>query len=176
VTGLRRHMRRFGGDQRGVAAVEMSLITGIFAVALFNAIEVGRYAYILMEAEQATQAGAEAAYVACDAQHVPATVNCNGLNAAVTAAIHGTSLGTNVSLNGSIAEGYYCLDSHNALVFASDLNSKPSDCSAQGQATLQPALYLQVSTTYTYAPIFSGFTIGGAFPTGVTRTAWMRML
>jgi len=169
-------MRRFGADQRGVAAVEMALVTGVFSVALFNAIEVGRYAYILMEAEQATQAGAEAAYVACDAQHVPATVNCSGLNAAVATAIHGTTLGSDVSLNGALSEAYYCLDSHNALVFASDLDSKPADCSGFGQATLKPVLYLQVHTTYTYAPIFNGFTIGSSFPTSIQKTSWMRML
>ena len=171
-----RHMRRFGADARGVAAVEMSLITGIFAVALFNAVEVGRYAYIVMEAEQATQAGARAAYVACDSQHVPATQNCPGLDSAVAAAIHGTSLGTQVSLNGAVSEGYYCLNSANALVLAGDLSSKPADCSAQGQSSLSPVLYLQVHTTYTYAPIFTGFTIAQTFPTSVQKTAWMRML
>jgi Flp pilus assembly protein TadG len=176
VIPLGRHIRRFGADRRGVAAVEMALITGVFSVALFNAVEVGRYAYILMEAEQATQAGAEAALVTCDAQHVPATQNCAGLSAAVTAAIHGTSLGAGVALNGAISEAYYCLNASNALVYASDLASKPANCSAYGRAALAPVLYLQVHTTYTYAPIFSGFTIGNTFPTSVQRTSWMRML
>jgi Flp pilus assembly protein TadG len=169
-------MRRFGADTRGVAAVEMSLVTGVFAVALFNALEVGRYAYVLMEAEQATQAGAQAAYVACDSQHLPATQNCAALNNAVTTAIHGTSLGTSVGLNGAISEGYYCLNASNALVLAADVNSRPADCSAQGQPSLAPVLYLQVHTTYAYAPMFPGFTIGQSFPTSVQKTAWMRML
>ncbi|MDB5444605.1 MAG: hypothetical protein JWP73_2981 [Phenylobacterium sp.] len=171
-----RLIRRLRADQRGVAAVEMALVTGFFSVAMFNAVEVGRYAYILMEAEQATQVGAQAAYVACDTQHVPATQNCQGLNAAVTTAIHGTSLGTNVSLNGAISEGYYCINSSNALVYASDLASKPADCSAYGNPGLAPVLYLQVHTTYAYAPIFTGFTIASTFPTSVQKTAWMRML
>jgi len=171
-----RHIRRFGADQRGVAAVETALITGVFAVALFNAIEVGRYAYILMEAEQATQAGAEAALMTCDSQHVPATTGCPGLNTAVTAAIHGTSLGSNVALNGAITEGYYCLNASNVLVLASDTSSRPADCSAFGNGALSPVLYLQVHTTYTYAPIFTGLTIGQNFPTSVQKTAWMRML
>jgi Flp pilus assembly protein TadG len=169
-------MRRFGADQRGMAAVEMSLISGVFAVALFNAIEVGRYAYILMEAEQATQAGAEAALVTCDAQHVPATSNCPALDTAVTTAVQGTSLGTHVTLNGAISEGYYCLNASNALVYAADVSSKPSDCSAYGNAGLAPVLYLQVHTSYTYAPIFTGFTIGSTFPTAIQKTSWMRML
>jgi Flp pilus assembly protein TadG len=175
VIRLIRHIRRLRADQRGVAAVEMALVTGVFSVALFNAVEVGRYAYILTEVEQATQVGAQAAFVACDTQHVPATQNCSGLNAAVTTAIQGTSLGSHVSLNGAISEGYYCINSSNALVYASDLASKPADCSAYGNAGLAPVLYLQVHTTYTYAPIFSGFTIGSTFPTTVQETSWMRM-
>jgi Flp pilus assembly protein TadG len=176
VIRLARYLRRFGADRRGVAAVEMSLVTSAFAVAMFNAVEVGRYAYILMEAEQATQAGAQAAYVTCDSQHVPATQNCPGLNAAVTTAVQSTTLGTHVTLNGAIDEAYYCVDSTGALVYASDLASKPSDCSAYGSTGLAPVLYLQVHTTYTYAPIFTGFTIAGNFPTTVQKTAWMRML
>lgn len=176
MTRLGGHIRRFGADERGIAAVEASLITGIFAVALFNAIEVGRYAYIQMETTQATQAGAEAALVACDDQHVPATTNCAGLSTAVTTAVQGTSLGTHITLNGAISEGYYCLNNLNKLVFAAALNAKPSDCSAFGNSSLQPVLYLQVRTAYTYAPIFTGLTIGQTFPTAVRKTAWMRML
>jgi len=169
-------MRRFGADERGAAAVETALITGIFAVAVFNVIEVGRYAYVLMEAQQATQAGAEAALNTCDAQHVPATTSCANLTSAVTTAIHGTSLGTKVSLNGAITEGYYCLNAQNALVWASDVNSKPANCSAFGNGAMTPVLYLKVNTSYTYAPIFTGLTIGQTFPTSVRKTSWMRML
>jgi Flp pilus assembly protein TadG len=176
VIPLIRHIRRLHADQRGVAAVEMALVTGVLTVAVFNAVEVGRYAYVLTEVGQATQVGAQAAYVACDSQHVPATQNCPGLNAAVTTAIQGTSLGSQVSLNGAISEAYYCINSSNALVYASDLASKPADCSAYGNPGLAPVLYLQVHTAYTYAPIFNGFTIGNTFPTSVRKTTWMRML
>ncbi|HEX3700459.1 MAG TPA: TadE/TadG family type IV pilus assembly protein [Phenylobacterium sp.] len=169
-------LARLGRDQRGVAAVEMSLVTGIFAVAMMNAVELGRYAYVLMEAGQATQAGAEAAYVTCDAAHVPATENCPNLADAVTTAIHSTSLGSAVSLHGDIGEGYYCLDSSDALVFAGDVSSKPADCSAYGQPSLGPALYLQVSTTYAYAPMLGAVTLAQAFPATINKTSWMRML
>jgi Flp pilus assembly protein TadG len=167
-------LHRFRRDERGVAAVEMALITGVFAVATMNAVEVGRYAYVLMEAEQATQTGAEAALVTCDAQHVPATQACPNLNGAVTTAIHGTSLGSAVSLNGAIGEGYYCVNASGALVFASDLSSKPANCSAFGNASVAPALYLQVRTRYAYAPIFPGLTVVKS--TSIQKTAWMRML
>ena len=169
-------IRRFGADERGVAAVEMSLIAGFFTVALFNAMELGRYAYIVAEAHEATQVGAQAAFVACDAQHVPATVNCPDLNTAVTTAIRSTSLGSRVALNGAIDEGYYCLNASNALVYASDVNSKPANCSAFGNAGLTPVLYLRVHTTYSYTPLLRGMTIASSFPATIRKTSWMRML
>jgi Flp pilus assembly protein TadG len=171
---IRSALHRFRRDERGVAAVEMALITSVFAVATMNAVEVGRYAYVLMEAEQATQTGAEAALVTCDAQHVPATQACPNLSNAVTTAIHGTSLGSAVSLNGAIGEGYYCVNTFGALAYASDVNSKPATCSAFGNAGSAPALYLQVRTRYAYAPIFPGLTVVQA--SSIQKTAWMRML
>jgi hypothetical protein len=128
-----------------------------------------------MESEEATQAGAQAAFVACDSAHVPATENCPDLNTAVATAIHGTSLGSAVSLNGAIDEGYYCLASTGALALASDVDDKPSDCSAFGASGVTPVLYLQVHTTYTYTPIFGSFSIAHTFPTPITKTAWIRM-
>lgn len=169
-----RFLRRFSDDRRGVAAVESALITGVFVTALFNAVDVGRYAYVVMEVEQATQAGAQAALVACDDNHVPATQNCPTLNSAVTTAIQGTSLGSQVSLNGAITEGYYCLNG-TALALAGSINNKPADCSAFGGSGLTPALYLQVHTSYSYSPIFGSFSVAHTFPTPITKTAWMRM-
>ena len=176
MTGFFERLRRFRRDEDGMAAIETALITSVFCVAMLNAVEVGRYAYVVMEAEQATEAGAQAALTACDAQHTPATVNCPALNSAVTTAIQSTSLGSKVSLNGALTEGYYCLDASGTLVYASDVSSKPSDCSAYGSPGAKPGLYLQVYTTYAYAPMFSGLTIGQTFPTSVHKTAWMRML
>lgn len=171
---IARFLRRLRGDARGVAAVEMSLVTGVFTLAMLNAVEVGRYAYILMESGQATQAGAQAAYVACDSNHVPATVNCPSLDQAVTTAAQSTSLGAHISV-AAIDEGYYCLDATNALVYASDVSNKPSDCSAYGQAALSPVLYLQVHTSYAFTPIFGSFTVGSSLPASIQKTAWMRM-
>jgi Flp pilus assembly protein TadG len=173
---LSRILRRLRRDERGVAAIETALITGVFAVAMMNAVDVGRYAYVLMETEQATQVGAQAALVACDAQHVPATQSCPNLNSAVTTAIHGTSLGSAVTLNGAITEGYYCINGSGALVYASNISSKPADCSGFGSPGLSPALYLQVHTSYAYAPIFPGLSIAKAFPKSIQKTSWMRML
>jgi Flp pilus assembly protein TadG len=175
VNRLSALLRRLRRDERGVAAVEMALVTGFFCVAIFNAVEVGRYAYILMEAGQATQAGAQAAYVACDSNHLPATENCPALTPAVTTAIQSTTLGAAIALNGPVTEGYYCLDASNALVYVAPVDAKPGDCSDVGQPALTPALYLQVATTYSFTPIFDGLTVGSTFPASVRKTAWMRM-
>ena len=154
----------------------MAVIGSILAVAAMNAAEVGRYAFRSNEVGSATQAGAQAAYVACDPAHTPATTNCPNLTTAVTTAIQGTPLGALVSLSGPITEGYYCLNDTNQLVYMADVNSRPADCSAVGQPTLRSVLYLQVRTTYAYRPMFPALTMVGAFPQAITRTTWMRML
>jgi len=176
MTPLRRFIRRFRHDERGVAAFGAALITSVFAIATLNTVEIGRYAYILMEANLATQAGAQAALVACDSEHVPATTVCPNLKTAVVTAIQGTSLGTAVTLSGPIAEGYYCLNGSGALVYASGVSAKPSNCAAFGNWAGRPALYLQVGTRYAYAPMFPGLTIAKAFPASIEKTSWMRML
>lgn len=168
-------IRRFGRDRRGVAAIEMSLVASAFAAALLNAVDVGRYAYVLMEAEQATQAGAQAAFVTCDSAHLPATQNCPMLTSAVTTAIQNTTLGSAVSLNGPVSEAYYCVNGSGVLTYAAGVNSKPSDCSGFGNPSGAPGLYVQVSTTYHYSPIFGSFSIARNFPATVNKTAWMRM-
>ena len=172
----RTFLRRLRRDDRGIAGVEMALIASAFSVAALNAGEIGRYAFLLMEVRQAAQAGAEAAIKTCDTAHLPATTSCTGLTTAVTAAVQGaSSLGTSVTLNGSISEAWYCLDAHGVLQNAGAAGSRPSDCTAYGGAGVAPALYVQIPTTYTYAPLFGSVTVATNFPTTINRTAWMRM-
>jgi Flp pilus assembly protein TadG len=168
--------RRLGRAEEGVAAVEMSLVGAIFCVALLNVSEIARYGFDSMQATTATQAAAEAALTTCDVAHVPATTNCAGLNNAVDAALHSTSLGTQIALNAPLSEAYYCLDNSGALALVSSAASAPpADCSAVTNATSVPTLYLVVSTSFTYAPMFGGMTVVGRLPQTMTHTAWMRM-
>jgi hypothetical protein len=171
----RSFLRRLGREDRGIAGVEMALIASAFSLAALNAAEVGRYAYLLMQVRQATQAGAQAAIKTCDTAHLPATTNCTGLSSAVTTAIQSTGLGSSVALNGSISEAWYCLDTHGAMQNAGAADARPSDCTAFGGSGVAPALYVQIPTTYTYAPLFGSMTVASHFPTAITRTAWMRM-
>src|SRR5260370_36905629 len=119
-----------------------------------------------MEVANAAEMGEQAAWKTCDTTKLPATTNCAGLKSAMTAAIQATSLGQNVSLvQGSPAEGYYCVDSSNALERVSDVSNKPSDCSAVGMSSLHPADYIQVQVTYSYPPMFLDLPVANLLPT-----------
>jgi len=169
-------MKAMSADQSGVAAIEFGIFALLLFVALANVVDVTMYLYQRMQAENATQVAAQAAWKACDLPKLPATVNCPGLTTAISNALGSTSLGTRVSLvSGSPAEGYYCVNSSNALQYVSDVSSKPLDCTAAGTPSLQPGDYIQVQTTFTYTPIFPGLSISSTFPSPINRTALMRL-
>jgi len=166
-------------DQRGVSAIEFSLFAGLLSFGLLNTADVSIYIYKRMELENATQMGAQAAWKTCDPSkgYLPATTSCPGLTTAVTNAVQSTSLGTKVSVQtGFPAEGYYCVNSSGALQYVSAVTSpKPTDCSAAGMSNLQPADYIQIQTTFAYAPLFPSITVASAFATPITKTALMRL-
>jgi len=163
-------------DQRGVAAIEFGFFGIFLAAALANVTDVSIYVYQRMQVENATQVAAQAAWKACDLPQLPATVNCPGLATAVANALKSTSLGTRVAMMaGSPSEGYYCVNSSNALQYVSDVSSKPADCTAAGTPSLQPGDYIQVQATFTYTPLFPGFSVASTFATPINRTAIMRL-
>lgn len=163
-------------DRRGVAAVEFAIFAGLLSFATLNVAEISRYIYQRMEVENATEMAAQAAWKNCDWTMLPATKNCPGLSNAVKNALQSTSLGSSVSLqSGSPSEGYYCVNSSNALEYVSDVTSKPADCSAAGTPSLRPADYIKVQATFTYKPLFQGITVGDTFATPIIKTAWMRL-
>ncbi len=168
--------REIWTDQRGVAAIEFGFFSIFLSLALVNVADVSIYIYQRMQAENATQVAAQAAWKACDLSQLPATTNCAGLATAIQNALGSTSLGTRVSLiSGSPAEGYYCVNASNTLQYVSDVSSKPADCAAAGMPSLQPGDYIQVQTTFPYAPLFPGLSITGTFATPINRTAIMRL-
>ena len=174
--GITKQIAALRADRRGVAAIEFSIFAAIISLGMLNITDIAVYVYQRMQVEYATQAGAQAAWHACDFNHLPATNNCSGLNTAVQNAVQSTSLGTRVTLqSGSPAEGYYCVNSSNALQYVSDVNHKPTDCSSVGSAGLQPGDYIQISTTFAYTPMFPGITVTSAFTTPITKSALMRL-
>ena len=167
-----RDLRR---DNSGVAAIEFAFIAGFLTFAMINVSDVSIYLYKRMQVENAALIGTMSALKACDPAHLPATVKCPALTDAVTLAIQSTSLGSAVTLSGgTVVEGYYCVNSSNALQYMS--STKPANCGAAGMSALQPLDYLQVTVTYAYSPLFPGISIAGLFATPITKTAMVRML
>ena len=168
-------LRALIADCGGVAALEFALFVPFLVIGLLNVSDTGVYLYKRMEVESAAQVGAMSALKACSINRIPATMHCPELNAAVTAAVQSTSLGTGIIVS-SVSEGYYCLNASEALQYVASASSpSPSDCSAVGKSGLAPADYLTVTASYNYAPLFNAITIAGAFKTPITKTAMMRI-
>ena len=133
-------LRLFGADARGVAGIEFGITGILLVIGLLNAVDVGYYAYQRMEVENAAENGSQAAWKNCNnltTTLLPATVNCQPpntaitLSAMITAAIQNTTLGTAVSLaSGYPAEDYYCVNASNALILQGSVSSPPTACSA----------------------------------------------
>ena len=168
-------LRKLRSNARGLAAIEFAFIAGFLSLGLLNVTDISVYLYDQLQVNEATQMGAQIAWKTCNSS-LPATVNCSTLNSVVTSAIQSTSLGTSVSLNGSVVEGYYCVNTAGALQLVGAVSSaKPADCSAAGVSTSVPADYLKVLTTYSYSPLFSGLSAGSILPTSITATSWARL-
>ena len=173
---VRTALRHFRKDCSGVAAIEFAAIGAVLSFAMLNVCDISIYLYKRMQVENAALVGTMSALKACDPSHLPATVNCPGLTAAVTAAVQSTSLGSAVTLSGGVvAEGYYCVNSSDALQYMADVSHKPTDCSAAGMPALQPADYVLVTVTYGYSSLF-GLSASSLFATPITKTAMVRML
>jgi Flp pilus assembly protein TadG len=167
----------FRKDTRGVAAIEFAFIASAVGVTLLNVSDVAIFLFDKLEMENATQMGVQAAYAACPLNSLPATVNCTGLNTAITAGIQSTSLGTAATLvTGYPTEAYYCV-SGGALTSVGPVTSpKPTDCTAAGSASTKPGDYLEIQVTYTFTPLFNGsLTIASLLPGTITNTAWVRL-
>ncbi|MDE2181945.1 MAG: pilus assembly protein [Alphaproteobacteria bacterium] len=174
MMNARRILRK---DERGIASIEFALIASFLAFAFLNVCDVAVYLFDGMQVNNATQMGAQAAFAACDLNHLPATTNCSGLSSAVTAAVGSTSLGSAVSeRSGSPSEAYYCPTSGGALQNVGSVSSaKPADCSAAGEPSMKPGDYVLIQTTYTFTPLFPGASVGSLLPATITDSAEVRL-
>jgi len=182
--------RRFLGDSKGAAAAEFVLWLGLLIIPMASAVDVGIYAFQKMQVEMASQAAVQAAWKACDtAGKLPATktaTNCGAdLTTTITTAAQSTSLGTGVTIaSGSPVEGYYCTAADNTLQLVGATGvigsppTKPSPftcATVVAGSTIAPGDYLQVTVSYSYAPVFSGVSIAELLTTPITKTAWTRL-
>lgn len=175
IFGLK-SLRSLRKDVRGLAAIEFALIAGFLCYALLNVADVSIFLFDRVQVNNATQMGAQAAWATCDLNHLPASTKCPGMNSAVTTAVQSTGLGNSITLqSGSPSEGYYCVNSSGVLTWVSNVSSPPNTCTSVGSASTVPADYVVVQTTYTFAPIFPGLSVGGLLPTSLTSTSYVRL-
>ena len=166
-------------DERGASALEFAIFAGILAFGLLNTADISIYIYKRMQVENATEMAAQAAWKACDPSkgYLPATLSCPNLTTLMTQAAQSTGLGNQVTIaTGSPQEGFYCLNDAGALQHIANASlNPPADCSSTGLPGQQPGDYIQVTTSFSYAPLFPGVTVAGVFPTPIMRTSMMRL-
>lgn len=170
-------LRHYRSEQGGAAAAEFALVLSLLAIPILNVVDFALYAWNRMQVDNAAQVAAQAAWATCvPPTFLPATSNCPGMTAAVTAAAQSTTLGTGITVT-STTENYYCVNtSTNALVTVGTFpGTKPGDCSSVGSADDTPGDYVRVTVSYTYTPVFPGVTIVSFLTTPVVREAWMRL-
>jgi Flp pilus assembly protein TadG len=178
-----RHYRRrsaSGGrliGNSGNALIEFALVAPILVLLLLNLFDFSSLIWSRMQTDYAAQMGAQAALKTCAGGALPAMTsgNCSGLNTAIANAIHGTSLGSGVSLaSGYPTETYYCV-SGTALQSVGTYSSPPSpfDCSAAGNSAVVPGDYVTVEVSYSYTPTFTGLSLASSQT--LTSTALERL-
>jgi len=166
-------------DERGASALEFAIFVGILAFGLLNTADISIYVYKRMQVENATEMAAQAAWKACDPSkgYLPATLSCPSLTTTITQAAQSTALGNLVTIAvGSPQEGFYCLNDAGTLQHIANASlTPPADCSSTGLPGQQPGDYIQITTSFSYAPLFPGVTVAGVFPTPIMRTSMMRL-
>jgi Flp pilus assembly protein TadG len=166
-------------DERGASALEFALFVGILAFGLLNTADISIYVYKRMQVENATEMAAQAAWKACDPSkgYLPATLSCPNLINTITQAAQSTALGEQVTIaTGSPQEGFYCLNDAGALQLVANATlNPPADCSSTGLVGQQPGDYIQITTSFSYAPMFPGVTVAGVFATPIMKTSMMRL-
>jgi Flp pilus assembly protein TadG len=169
-------IRKFAKDRKGLAAIEFAFVAGALCLSVLNVSDLAIYLFDDMQVKNAAEMGAQAAWAACDLNHVPVTIRCGGYTTAVTKAVQSTSLATSVTLqSGSPQEGFYCVNSGGTLQYVADPYNPPADCTAAGTPGNQPGDYIKVQATYTFTSLFPGISVASALPATMTSTAWMRL-
>jgi Flp pilus assembly protein TadG len=173
-------------DTRGAAAAEFVLWLSVLIVPILSVVDLGVFAMQRMQVDVASQAAVQAAWRLCDTptKLAPASDNCPGLAAALTAGAQSTTLGTAVTV-GSGVNGYYCAAADGTMkpagatttwLIGASAASKPANCSyvMTGSKTA-PGEWIKVTVNFTYAPVFSSVSVASLLPTTITRTAWIRL-
>ena len=170
---------RLFADKSGLATVEFAVASSVLTVGLLNGLEVARWSLQKMEVANAVHSATLAAWNACDTKHLPAKSSCTGLTSAINSGLQTTSLGTAVTLaSGYPTEGYYCINSSTGVLtnVANYDQTKPANCSSQGDASHSPGDYVVIQASYTYTPLISSnLTVGSRLQSTLTSTGYIRL-
>jgi Flp pilus assembly protein TadG len=159
----------------GNSLIEFALVAPILVTLLLNLFDFSSLIWATMQTDYAAQMGAQAALKTCAGGTLPAISNCSGLSTAISTAVHGTSLGSAVSLaSGYPTETYYCV-SGTSLQSVGTNSSPPSpfDYSAAGNSAVAPGDYVAVQVNYSYKPAFAGLSLASSQT--LTSTAMERL-
>lgn len=174
--------RRLLGDSGATAAAEMALVLPGIAYIMLNVADMGIYLYTKMQVDLAAHEAVGAARGLCNkSAELPAKQNCGStLYSTMLAAAQSTTLGTNVTIGGSVNavdDKWYCSDSSAVLQEVANYDAAPpTDCSGTlSGSTAKPGEYVSVTASYSFSPIFPGASIAAMLPANITRKAWMRL-
>ena len=157
-------------DTRGAAAAELALVLTLLFIPALNIVDVGSYVFQRMDMQNAVETGAQEAWSLASSCSLPLTTgSCSGsYSSSIGTAVHGGSLGSNVTVS-SITENYYCVNASGTLVVTGTLSSQ-STCSDGKPA----GDYVLVTGSYSYTPMVSGVSVA-ALLTMPSYTAWVRI-
>jgi Flp pilus assembly protein TadG len=152
----RSSLRRFRRDQRGVAAIELALVTSILALSVLCVGDLGRFALQKTWATYAASAGAE--YAVAHGFHATA----------ITTAATSAAPVSGISVSPAPNEFYGCATA-TGVAASTQGAICPSNTSTGGTA----GEYVSGTATMPFSPMFSA--AGISYPSTLTATAVVRI-
>lgn len=161
----------------------MAIVSGFLAILIAQILDFGWAAYCSIQVRTAAQAAAAEAAALCQQDaDLPATQNCEttqsiDLQAKMEDAANRVSIGDESIPRIVISEpseGYFCTNASDELVEVGDLDTPPADCTAQG-STAAPGMYIYVTATYDFNPLFPGLSVASILNDPITAEGWMRL-
>jgi Flp pilus assembly protein TadG len=172
------HLRRFGSDRSGAAAVEFALWLGASFYPLLNVVDFGLYSYDRLQVENASQMAVQSVSTACgQLAPPPVLTNCRNVSGFTTdsmilARAQSTSLGSLVTVSAE----YECQATDSSTLSVTKIPTSAASPVCPGSSGSYSGDYVGVVTTFTYVPLFKAVTITSILGTTISRTYWMRMI
>ena len=149
---VRRGMAAFARDRSAIAALEMALIAPVFLILLGGTVDLGVLIYDKDETAKATSSGLEYAALAEQADTDASTISSN-VSALVTAQVPTRFVSTpavTVSVNNGAVSSDRCCVTFSGGTPSWNCAPSPPTCSDGSD----PGIFLQVTTSYTFKPLF----------------------